>query len=75
MQSETYHSNMEELKAVPRKRQYHVKKSNIQLCFVVVVCYIAIFLLEMCQNQQSPLKNKKKSTRDYTGTLLTFSVF
>ena len=33
---------------------------------------VAIFLLEMGQNQQSPLKNQKKSTRDYTGMLTFF---
>ena len=33
----------------------------------LVLCLMAIFQLEMGQNQQSLLKNQIKSTRDYTG--------
>ena len=37
----------------------------------LVLCLMAIFHLEMGQNQQSLLKNQIKSTRDPTGFLVT----
>ena len=61
---------VKELDFEAEKNQNKCKKIKYPTLFL---CNLAIVLLEMGQNQQSPLKNQKKSTMNYTG--LTFSVF